>query len=47
KSQPYLLEVNTLPGMTETSLLPEIARGVGISFDQLVERILFCAIKGK
>src|SRR5581483_5887484 len=27
---PYVLEVNTLPGMTETSLLPEIARGVGI-----------------
>jgi D-alanine-D-alanine ligase len=40
----YLLEVNTLPGMTETSLLPEIARGTGISFEQLVERILSCAI---
>jgi D-alanine-D-alanine ligase len=37
---PYVLEVNTLPGMTETSLLPEIARGVGIDFDALVERIL-------
>ncbi len=36
----YLLEVNTLPGMTETSLLPEIARGVGIEFDEMVERIL-------
>jgi D-alanine-D-alanine ligase len=36
----YVLEVNTLPGMTETSLLPEIARGVGIDFDALVERIL-------
>ncbi|MHB8482009.1 MAG: D-alanine--D-alanine ligase [Nitrospiria bacterium] len=45
--RPYLLEVNTLPGMTETSLLPEIARGAGISFDQLVERILSCAIKEK
>lgn len=41
--QPYILEVNTLPGMTETSLLPEIARGVGISFDQLVEKILATA----
>ncbi len=41
--KPYLLEVNTLPGMTETSLLPEIARGVGVSFDQLVEKILATA----
>ncbi|MBI3598017.1 MAG: D-alanine--D-alanine ligase [Nitrospirae bacterium] len=45
--KPYLLEVNTLPGMTETSLLPEIARGVGISFDQLVEKILTTASFGK
>ncbi|MFQ5949586.1 MAG: D-alanine--D-alanine ligase, partial [Nitrospiria bacterium] len=37
---PYLLEVNTLPGMTETSLMPEMARGAGIDFDALVERIL-------
>ncbi len=37
---PYILEVNTLPGMTATSLLPEIARGVGISFPDLVEEIL-------
>jgi len=37
---PYILEVNTLPGMTETSLLPEMARGIDISFDQLVLRIL-------
>ena len=44
--KPYLLEVNTLPGMTETSLLPEIARGVGISFDRLVERILAGALAG-
>ena len=45
--KPYLLEVNTLPGMTETSLLPEIARGVDISFDQLVETILATASLGK
>jgi D-alanine-D-alanine ligase len=37
---PYILEVNTLPGMTATSLLPEIARGVGLSFPDLVEEIL-------
>ena len=42
-NQPFVLEINTLPGMTETSLLPEIARGVGIDFDTLVERILDAA----
>jgi len=36
----YLLEVNTLPGMTALSLLPEIAQHAGIEFEQLVERIL-------
>ncbi|GFO68904.1 D-alanine--D-alanine ligase [Geomonas limicola] len=36
----YILEVNTLPGMTDLSLLPEIARGAGIDFPELIERIL-------
>lgn len=35
----FLLEVNTLPGMTALSLLPEIAGGAGIGFAELVERI--------
>jgi D-alanine-D-alanine ligase len=39
----YVLEVNTLPGMTALSLLPEIAQGAGISFGELVERILLSA----
>jgi D-alanine-D-alanine ligase len=39
----YLLEVNTLPGMTYLSLLPEIAKGAGIGFEDLVEKILFSA----
>jgi D-alanine-D-alanine ligase len=39
----FVLEVNTLPGMTSLSLLPEIARGVGISFEDLCERILLGA----
>jgi len=43
--EPHILEVNTLPGMTATSLLPEIARGVGISFPELVEEILRLALK--
>jgi D-alanine-D-alanine ligase len=40
----YVLEVNTLPGMTATSLLPEIAQAAGIGFENLVERILATAI---
>lgn len=39
----YLLEVNTLPGMTDLSLLPEIAGGAGIDFPALVQRILMAA----
>jgi D-alanine-D-alanine ligase len=39
----YCLEVNTLPGMTELSLIPKAAAAVGISFDQVVERILASA----
>jgi D-alanine-D-alanine ligase len=38
--QPYCLEVNTIPGMTETSLLPMAAREAGIGFNELVEQIL-------
>jgi D-alanine-D-alanine ligase len=37
---PYILEVNTLPGMTATSLVPKIAKGNGISFEDLCERLL-------
>jgi D-alanine-D-alanine ligase len=36
----YVLEVNTLPGMTATSLVPKIAAGNGISFADLCERLL-------
>ncbi len=38
-----VLEVNTLPGMTEASLLPKIAAGIGIDFGALCERILLGA----
>jgi D-alanine-D-alanine ligase len=41
--EPYLLEVNTLPGMTATSLLPKIAAGRGIEFPALCERLLLGA----
>lgn len=36
----WVLEINTIPGMTETSLAPKAALAAGIGFDQLVERIL-------
>jgi D-alanine-D-alanine ligase len=37
---PFILEINTLPGMTATSLVPKIAAGLGIAFPDLCERIL-------
>jgi D-alanine-D-alanine ligase len=38
--EPFVLEVNTLPGLTKTSLLPKIARSVGIDYPTLCEHIL-------
>ena len=37
---PYVLELNTSPGMTDTSLLPMAAKEAGISFEELVEKII-------
>jgi D-alanine-D-alanine ligase len=37
---PFVLEVNTIPGMTETSLLPKIAKNAGLGFGELLTRIL-------
>lgn len=37
---PFVLEVNTIPGMTETSLVPKAAAAEGISFAELCERLL-------
>jgi D-alanine-D-alanine ligase len=36
----YCLEVNTLPGMTSTSLVPKMASAAGISFEELIDRII-------
>ena len=44
--QPFLLEVNTSPGMTDHSLVPKAARQAGISFEQLVLRVLELAHVG-
>ena len=40
QGEPYVLEVNTVPGMTDHSLVPKAARQAGIEFDELVVRIL-------
>lgn len=42
----YVLEVNTIPGMTPTSLLPRSADAAGISFAQLVDRMVQLALEG-
>jgi D-alanine-D-alanine ligase len=42
---PQVLEVNAIPGLTDTSLLPQAAEAAGISFEDLVERILDLAPK--
>ena len=40
KQGPMVIEVNTLPGMTEMSLFPDSARAAGISFEELTARIV-------
>jgi len=42
---PYVLEVNTIPGMTETSLFPDAALSAGISFDELINRFIQYALE--
>jgi D-alanine-D-alanine ligase len=43
--KPYVLEVNTIPGMTETSLLPMAAAKAGMDYDTLTEEILKSALR--
>ncbi len=45
--QPVVLEVNTLPGMTETSLLPKAAAAAGISYSELCQRMIDLALTRK
>jgi D-alanine-D-alanine ligase len=44
---PCVVEINTIPGMTEMSLVPDAARAAGISFGDLVEEICDLALKGR
>ncbi len=43
--KPFCLEVNTLPGMTSTSLVPKMAKAAGISFEDIVDRIIRLSMK--
>jgi len=44
EGRPQILEVNTLPGLTPTSLLPDACKSVGISYEALVERLVGYAL---
>ena len=43
----YLLETNTIPGMTPTSLLPQAAAVAGLLFPQLLDRLIELALEGR
>jgi D-alanine-D-alanine ligase len=45
--EPFVLEINTLPGMTETSLLPKAAAAAGIGYPQLCQQMVDLALKRK
>ncbi len=45
RGKPYCLEANTLPGMTPTSLLPQMAQQIGLSFSELCVKICKTALK--
>ncbi len=45
KEIPYVLELNTSPGMTDTSLLPMSAEAAGLSFEELVDEIIKMSLK--
>ncbi|MGA9290795.1 MAG: D-alanine--D-alanine ligase [Anaerobacillus sp.] len=46
-SEPVFLEVNTLPGMTPTSLFPDAAREIGYSYEQMIEKLIQLGLKKK
>jgi D-alanine-D-alanine ligase len=45
EADPLVLEANVIPGLTETSLLPMAAEAAGISFDELIDRIVKLALE--
>ena len=45
--EPWFLEINTLPGMTPTSLVPQEAAAVGIGYEELCQRIVEASLKAR
>ena len=45
EGKPYFLEINTLPGMTPTSLVPQEAAAVGIDYGELCQRIIDLSLR--
>jgi D-alanine-D-alanine ligase len=45
EGRPYILEVNALPGLTPTSLLPEECAAAGIPYDSLIDRLVRAALE--
>jgi D-alanine-D-alanine ligase len=43
-NRPYILEINSLPGLTSTSLLPDACSSIGISYEALVDRLIGYAL---
>jgi D-alanine-D-alanine ligase len=43
---PTILEVNAIPGLTDTSLLPQAADAAGLSFEDVIRRVLDDALAG-
>jgi D-alanine-D-alanine ligase len=44
EGRPYILEINTLPGLTPTSVLPDVCSAVGIGYEALIDRLLGYAL---
>lgn len=44
-TDPVILEVNTLPGMTPTSLFPDAARAIGLSYEKMIEKLVELSLK--
>ena len=44
EGRPYILEVNSLPGLTPTSLVPDAAAAIGMSYDALIDRLIARAL---
>lgn len=47
QGNPYILEVNTIPGMTATSLFPDAARAAGIDFPELIDKLVKLTLENR